>query len=32
MKNPQTENTINYEAEKDFIKIFNDSEPEDIYI
>lgn len=32
MKNPQTENTINYEAEQDFIKLFNDSEPEDIYI
>lgn len=30
--NPQTENTINYQAEADFVKIYNDEEPVDIYI
>lgn len=31
-KNPQSENNVNYEAEIDFVKIFNDEEPTDLYI
>lgn len=30
--NPQSENNVDYEAESDFIKIFNDEEPVDLYI
>ena len=31
-QNPQSENNVDYEAESDFVKIFNDREPEDLYI